>query len=62
MEYNSLSDLKSLYDDGFKCIRYERDDNDDMIIYLKNFEKERIEELVVTDADEIKDIVEFLNY
>ena len=38
--YDSLNELQKLYDKGFRCIKYEDKDNDEMDVYLKNFENE----------------------
>jgi len=36
---NTLDELQKLYDKGFRCIKYE-DKDDEMDVYLKNFENE----------------------
>lgn len=37
----SIEELKNLYADGFRCIKYESHEEDKLFtVYLKNFEKE----------------------
>ncbi len=42
---NSLEELQKLYDDGFRCIKYEDANDDEMKVYLKNFETEESREM-----------------
>lgn len=57
----SIRDLKNFYDEGYKCIKYEQDENGELVIYLKNFEREKIKTLYCNDSKEIGEIKSFLN-
>ncbi len=56
-----LNRIKSFYDNGFKCIRYEQNQNGELVIYLKNFESEDIETLYCTNKQEIDQITNFID-
>lgn len=44
MDNRNLNKLKNLYDKGYKCIRYD-ENNDEFTAYLKNFELEKSKEI-----------------
>lgn len=56
--YNKIC---KLYDEGFRCIRYDDQKNGFMNIYLKNFEIEKSDTIVVTDFDEKMRIKNYIN-
>lgn len=59
--YTCLKQIKAYYDDGFKCIRYEQNQNGELVIYLKNFESEDIETLYCVDKQEMNEIRDFID-
>lgn len=59
--YNCLKLIRTYYDEGFKCIKYEQNLNGELIIYLKNFESEEIDTLYCTDKQEINEIKNFID-
>ena len=61
MKNNKLKKIKDLYDKQYKCIRYEFADSGDFTVYLKNFEKEKIDTIEVRDKDEIQKIKSFID-
>lgn len=61
MDNNNLSKLKQLYENGFKCIRYEDSDNGELRAYFKNFTEERIDEIVSEDKKEITEIKNYID-
>lgn len=58
---NCLSQIRDYYDEGFKCIKYEQNQNGEFVIYLKNFENEAIETLYCIDKQEINEIKNFID-
>lgn len=56
--YNKIC---KLYDEGFKCIRYDDQKNGSMNIYLKNFEIEKSDTIKVTDFNEKMRIKNYIN-
>ena len=41
-DYPIIDDFQQLYEDGYRCINYEANANDDQFtVYLKNFEQEK---------------------
>ncbi len=61
MQINNFEKVKTLYDNGFRCIRYENGDNGEFTAYFKNFEKEEIDSLVCEDENEISEIKSFID-
>ncbi|WIV10618.1 hypothetical protein [Proteiniborus sp. MB09-C3] len=59
--YNCLNQVRASYDKGFKCIKYEQNLNGELVIYLKNFESEKIETLYCDDKQEINEIKYFID-
>ena len=59
--HKDLNKVKELYDKGFKCIKYEDGINGQLSIYLKNFEKEKVQQLNVDNMVEIQEIKNFIN-
>ncbi|WP_026893734.1 hypothetical protein [Clostridiisalibacter paucivorans] len=56
-----LDMVKNLYDKGFKCIKYEEDENQRLKVYFKNFETEKIDDLTLYNVQSIKDVKEFVD-
>lgn len=43
-DYPVIENFRGLYEDGFRCIKYEVDELDDLFtVYLKNFDNENTE-------------------
>lgn len=61
MKNNKFKKIKDLYNKQYKCIRYEFEDSGDFTVYLKNFEKEKIDTIEVRDKDEIQKIKSFID-
>lgn len=59
--YNCLEQVKVFYDYGFKCIKYEQNLDEELVIYLKNFENEKIETLYCNDKQEINEIKKYID-
>ncbi|MGO1368001.1 MAG: hypothetical protein ACTHVE_02175 [Senegalia sp. (in: firmicutes)] len=57
----NIEKVKNLYEENYRCIRYENDVNGSMIIYFKNFEKEKIEEISSSDSEEIDELKAFID-
>ncbi len=68
MEINNISpgikDVKEHLNNGYSCIYYGADDNDNMFtVYLKNFNTEKVKVLKFdnSDADELKLFIDQLS-
>lgn len=59
--YNCLNQVKIFYDQGFKCIKYEQKSDDELVIYMKNFENEKIQTMYCNDKQEIQEIREYID-
>lgn len=49
---NNYNKVCKLYEQGFKCIKYDDEKDGKMNVYFKNFEKEKSDSIEVTDFDE----------
>ena len=49
---NELEKIKNMYDNGFRCIRYDDTKDGDMCIYFKNFDNEDSQALRVKDFEQ----------
>ncbi|AFS78983.1 hypothetical protein Curi_c19790 [Gottschalkia acidurici 9a] len=61
MSINKVKEIKDLYENRFKCIKYEFADSGDFTVYLKNFEEEKTNTVVIKDEKEISDIKNFID-
>ncbi len=61
MEKKNMDKLKQLYENGYKCIKYEDNSDGELKAYFKNFEEEKIEELVSYDESEITQIKNYVD-
>lgn len=61
MDINSFNKVKGLYEDGYKCIRYEDTENGQFTAYFKNFEDERIDTIICNNKEEIREIKTFID-
>lgn len=55
-----LQQLKSKYNDGYRCIYSEKDDQNGMTLHLKNFREEKIDTFKAKGDMEIGQIEDFL--
>lgn len=53
--------VTELYDQGFRCIKYQTDENGKFEVFLKNFEDENIDSLVCGDVAEIARIKDYID-
>lgn len=58
---NELEIIKKMYDDGFRCIRYDDTKDGDMCIYFKNFENEDSQAVKVKEFEQKMQIKNFIN-
>jgi hypothetical protein len=58
---DNIEKLKRLYEKGYKCIRYEDDEDGQFKMYFKNFEKEQIEDINSTNTSEINVLKSFVD-
>lgn len=58
---NELERIKKMYDNGFRCIRYDDTKDGDMCIYFKNFDNEDSDALRVSDFEQKMQIKNFIN-
>lgn len=58
---NCLNQVKGFYENGFKCIKYEQNRDEELVIYLKNFENETIHTIHCNEKKEIKKIRDFID-
>lgn len=58
---DNIEKLRRLYDKGYKCIRYEDDNDGTCKMYFKNFEKENIDDIVSSDTNEISQLKSFVD-
>ena len=59
---NELEKIKNMYDNGFRCIRYDDTKDGDMCIYFKNFENEDSQAVKVKDFEQKMQIKNFINH
>lgn len=51
-DYPVIEKFRGLYDNGFRCIKYEVDETDDLFtVYLKNFENENTDTIKCNPED-----------
>ncbi|WP_326908495.1 hypothetical protein [Sedimentibacter sp. MB31-C6] len=53
--------IQNMYDNGFRCIRYDDTKDGEMSIYFKNFESEESEAMRVKGFEEKMKIKSFIN-
>lgn len=58
---NDFEKIKKMYEDGFRCIRYDDTKDGDMSIYFKNFDNEASEAIRVSGFDQKMKIKSFIN-
>ena len=59
---DELEKIKDMYDNGFRCIRYDDTKDGDMCIYFKNFDNEDSQALRVKDFGQKMQIKNFINH
>ena len=58
---NEFEKIKEMYDNGFRCIRYDDIKDGEMSIYFKNFESEASEAMRVKGFEQKMQIKSFIN-
>ena len=58
---NEFEKIKEMYDNGFRCIRYDDIKDREMSIYFKNFESEESEAMRVKGFEQKMQIKNFIN-
>lgn len=58
---NEFEKIQKMYDDGFRCIRYDDTKDGDMCLYLKNFESEDSEAIKIKSFEQKMQIKNFIN-
>ena len=58
---NEFEKIKEMYDNGFRCIRYDDTKDGEMCIYFKNFESEDTEAIRVNGFEQKMQIKNFIN-
>lgn len=58
---NDFEKIKKMYEEGFRCIRYDDTKDGDMSIYFKNFDNEASEAIRVSGFDQKMKIKSFIN-
>lgn len=61
MEENSFEKLQRLYDQGFRCIRYDDVKDEKMNVYLKNFDTESSKSMEITNLNDKMLIMDYIN-
>lgn len=58
---SDLNELKQKYEEGYRCIYTEKDENEGMTMHLKNFREEKIHTMQFKSDMEISEIEDFLD-
>ncbi|MGD9567236.1 MAG: hypothetical protein AB7V48_02765 [Sedimentibacter sp.] len=58
---NDFEKIKKMYNDGFRCIRYDDTKDGEMCIYFKNFDSEDSQALRVKGFEQKMQIKNFIN-
>lgn len=58
---NEYEKIKKMYENGFRCIRYDDTKDGEMSIYFKNFDNEKSHAMRVSSFDEKMKIKSFVN-
>ena len=58
---SNFDELKQKYQEGYRCIYTEKDENEGMTMHLKNFREEKIHTMQVKSDMEIGQIEDFLD-
>ncbi len=58
---SDLDELKQKYNEGYRCIYTEKNNNEGMTMHLKNFREEKIHTMSIKDTMEIGEIESFLD-
>lgn len=57
---NEFEKIKKMYDNGFRCIRYDDTKDGEMSIYFKNFDSEESEAMRIKGFEEKMQIKNFI--
>ena len=58
---NDFEKIQKMYEDGFRCIRYDDTKDGEMSIYFKNFDNEASEAMRVSGFEQKMQIKNFIN-
>ncbi|MDD4780153.1 MAG: hypothetical protein PHT02_05985 [Tissierellia bacterium] len=58
---NDFEKIKKMYENGFRCIRYDDTKDGDMSIYFKNFDNEASEAMRISGFEQKMQIKNFIN-
>lgn len=58
---DSVDKIKELYNNGYRCIKYEDHENGEFAAYFKNFENERSDSVFSDNLDEVSEIKNFID-
>lgn len=58
---NEFEKIKKMYENGFRCIRYDDTKDGEMSIYFKNFDNEASEAMRVNGFEQKMQIKNFIN-
>jgi len=58
---NEYEKIKKMYENGFRCIRYDDTKDGEMSIYFKNFDNEASEAMRVSGFEQKMKIKSFIN-
>lgn len=61
MNFKDYEKVTKLYQQGFKCIKYEDDQNGQFTAFFKNFEDEKIDSLLCNNDEEIAKIKDYID-
>ncbi|KXZ38938.1 hypothetical protein JWYL7_0011 [Alkalithermobacter thermoalcaliphilus JW-YL-7 = DSM 7308] len=53
--------IKQLYEDGYRCIYYDCNEDDVFTIYLKNFDNEKSETVQICDCTEFNQFKSYID-
>jgi len=58
---DNVEKLRRLYEKGYKCIRYEDENDGTFKMYFKNFEKEHIDDIQSSNMNEINQLKSYVD-
>lgn len=61
MTLKDFEKVNKLYQQGFRCIKYEDDQKGQFTAFFKNFEDEKIDSLTCKDDEEIVKIKDYID-
>ena len=58
---DSFEKLQRLYEQGYRCIRYDDVKDEKMNVYLKNFDNEKSHSMEITTYTDKAQIIDYIN-